>query len=614
MTTSGAWLAISGAAVLLAAGAFSVSASVQAVPGTPFVLGSRVVASAEPPVSLPSTSPSIVTLFQHQAFDDHGNGSSTAARPHPFRFAPPRGHPEDWEKVVLEVDFSIPAGRQYDRTVAIWLGGVNLYFATTMEPEPDLAQHWHVARDLTDYSALFRKRRTGQIILNNWISPTTNQPIYVTARLLFYPRKAGHAAPAGADRVYPLSSDPIGKQQALNTPDDILSRRFTFPRNVERAYLDVIAQSQAHDERWYTCVDNRYLEKTRDYSLEAFEACDGGGFRGVEVLVDGKPAGLAPVYPWIFAGGIAPHLWLPTPGIQTLNFIPFRVDLTPFAGLLDDGEPHSVSVRVLGADHFFNVAANLLIYQDPHSAQLHGELLRDTLSETEPAGLTVQDDLHANQAGRIVGTIQTLMAQSYVSRGLLHTSRGDLITTVRYTEAFRNHQTFERPGATRYHETITQNTTVSTQVDRDLNGRLQNSISFQQQDPLSLDVRKTMVTTGQDFTALVAMRQGHEISLRRTNASGDTYHALLEENVDARDRAYGKTIPPPLDRSNFDHQEAGQETVQFKDSLGSCYDAEIVSREERLTAVHEGMGCPDHSQHLNSRSRPDNPWLMPLHP
>jgi hypothetical protein len=132
-----------------------------------------------------------------------------------------------------------------------------------------------------------------------------------------------------------------------------LPRGIRFPRNVEGAYLDVIAQSQAHDERWYSCVDQAYLEKTRDYSLESFEGCDGGGFRGVEVPVDGKPAGLAPFYPWIFTGGVAPHLWLPTPAIQTSNFIPTRVDLTPFAGLFDDGKPHIVAVRVLGTDHFF---------------------------------------------------------------------------------------------------------------------------------------------------------------------------------------------------------------------------------------------------------------------
>lgn len=614
MNSARASLAVLVASVLLPACAVSVSTSAQAIAGESLVPGSRVVASAEPPISRPSTRPCIVFLFQHEAFDDQGNGSSLAARPHRFRFVPPAGCRGEWGKVVLEGDFSVPAGRQFDRTVTIWLGGVNLYFGTTMEPQPDLGQHWHVARDLTDYSAVFREGQTGEIILNNWISATTNQPIYATARLLFYPREAGRAAPDIADRVDGLSGDPGGEQQALNTPDETLSRRFTFPRNVERAYLDVIAQSQARDERWYTCVDQRYLKETRDYSLEAFEACDGGSFRGVEVLVDGKPAGLAPVFAWIFAGGIDPHLWLPTPGIQTINFIPFRVDLTPFAGLLDDGNPHTVGVRVLGANHFFNVAASLLLYEDHHRARLQGELLQDTLSEKQPAGITVQSTLHADQAGNIAGMIQTDVALSYVIGGRLRTSRGNLITTVRYMEKFRNHQTFDRPGAKRYDETIEQNTTVSMTVHRELDGRPKNSFVFQQEDPFSLVVRKTMVTTGQDFVARVTVRQGHETAVRKMNSSGEVYHALLEENLDAQDLANGESIPPPLDRSNFNYEESGRETVQFKDSLDSCYAAEIVSHEERMTAVHESVGCADHGNQLNNRSRPDHPWLMPLDP
>ncbi len=166
----------------------------------PVVVGSRGVAQVEPPVARPLSSPCVVNLLEHEAFDDHGDGSSMAAHPHPFKFSPPRGCGDAWGKVVLEVDFSVPAGRQYDRTVALWLGGVNLYFATTMEPQPDVALHWQVARDLTEYGSLFRKGQMGQMILNNWISAETNQPIYVTARLLFYPGGSGKGKRRGRAR------------------------------------------------------------------------------------------------------------------------------------------------------------------------------------------------------------------------------------------------------------------------------------------------------------------------------------------------------------------------------------------------------------------------------
>ncbi len=599
------WLA------LLAACAASV-AGLHAATATRFELGSRVAATAEPPVSRPAVKPCAVTLFSHEAFDDQGDGSSMAARPHRFEFAPPKGCTGGWSKVVLAMDFSVPAGRQFDRTVALWLGGVNLYFGTTIEPEPGVAQHWHVERELGDYAALFRSAQPGQLILNNWVSPTTDQPIYVDARLLFYPASAAQPAAAAADRVYALSSDPRGEQTPLQDGAQELSRTITFPRNVERAWLDVIAQSQAHDERWYTCVDKAYLERTRDYSLESFEACDGGSYRGVEVRVDGQPAGLAPVYPWIFTGGVAPHLWLPTPAIQTTNFIPARVDLTPFAGLFDDGKPHTVAVRVPGADHFFNVAANLLVHLDPHANELSGEVTRNTLAAQQPAGLVVRDTLHADAAGRIVGTIDTDMAQEGEVAGRLRTPRGVIATTVHYTVGFRNHQTFARPDDRRYDETIDQLGTMSLAVERTLDGKRLDGYTVQQRDPLYLASRKTMHGTGQDFTAEVAMRQGHRIEAAHSGAQGKPYRAVLDEHLATRDHADGKTIPDPLDRSDFAHAEAGSEQATFTDSLGSCYRTGLQSRDERLSVVSEGEGCPGKVNRLDGRSRPDHPWLLPL--
>ena len=95
---------------------------------------------------------------------------------------------------------------------------------------------------------------------------------------------------------------------------------------------------------------------------------------------------------------------------------------------------------------------------------------------------------------------------------------------------------------------------------------------------------------------------------------GGSYHAALSENLSVSDREYGKTIPPPLDRSSFDHNESGQEIVLFRDSLGSCYATQVQSQEEQVTGVREGVNCPGGSNHLESSSRPDNPWLMPLIP
>ena len=100
------------------------------------------------------------------------------------------------------------------------------------------------------------------------------------------------------------------------------------------------------------------------------------GFRETEVTIDGQPAGVAPVYPWIYTGGIDPLLWRPIPGVQTLNFVPYRVDLTPFAGRLSNGKPHTVSVNVFNANSGFSTTATLLVFQDHGATQITGAVTR----------------------------------------------------------------------------------------------------------------------------------------------------------------------------------------------------------------------------------------------
>lgn len=589
-------------------------------------VGSRVVASIAPPVARPKAAPCVVTLLNHETFGEPGDASSMAAQPHPFRFVWPTAcsgaQAGPWAKVVFEADFSVPAGRQYDRTASLWLAGINLYFGTTMEPQPDLAEHWHVERDLTDYSALFRAAARGtlrgQMILNNQISAETSQPIEVTARLLFYPVARGAQAPEVPDHVYSLSASALGEPAVLATSQQSLVGTVRLPQNVERAYLDVIAQSQLMDERWYTCVDQKYLVQTRPYSLEAFEACNGGSLREVEVLVDGRPAGLAPVYPWVFAGGLAPHLWLPTPGIGTLNFIPYRVDLTPFAGLLDDGRPHQIAVRVLGANHFFNVAANLLVDQDHAQAALHGQLLEDTLPLSEPGGLKVVAHLSRGQLGATIGTLTTSLRQRYHLRGVLYTEQGNLVSSVDTSVHFLNQKRFMQPASREYTEQIDQQSLVMSVTSRRLGSRTLARYTEAQSAPFSMLARKSFLPgadrLSQNFTAQVVVRQGRRLTLAGLLAPGERYRAQLVQSLTARDRASGPAISPPLSLEAFDHQQSGQAELRYVDSAGSCLSLWLATKAERIAAVRQGRSCAEHRNVLLDRSRPTEPSLMPLLP
>ena len=77
-------------------------------------------------------------------------------------------------------------------------------------------------------------------------------------------------------------------------------------------------------------------------------------------------------------------LWFPIPGVQTLNFTPYRVNLTPFAGLLSNGQPHTVSLSVYNADNYFSATASLLLYTDPGSTQTSGAITENTLTGPSP--------------------------------------------------------------------------------------------------------------------------------------------------------------------------------------------------------------------------------------
>src|SRR5262245_4437097 len=108
------------------------------------IVGSHDPATADPSVPRPPTQPCVVTLFTDVTFANFS--------PKPFAYAPPGACAGPWAKVVLEADFAVTAGRQFDRTANLWIGGAAIYFGTTAEPSRTVAPRWHVERDVTDYS------------------------------------------------------------------------------------------------------------------------------------------------------------------------------------------------------------------------------------------------------------------------------------------------------------------------------------------------------------------------------------------------------------------------------------------------------------------------------
>jgi len=375
-----------------------------------------------------------------------------------FQFTPPAGCPGPWEKIVFTADFNVTAGRQFDRTAVIDLGYVNIYFGTTPEPRHNLSPSWHVERDETEYAALFTSPQTGHVILGNVVNSTFTGVISGSAALEFYPAEGQGNLENGnkpADAVIPLTqsngSGGINEPAFLFTTTDQLATTLTLPQNIERAYLDVISQSQINDEFWYTCVPN-------DVTVE-LQSCGNTAFREAEVSIDGQPAGVAPVYPWIYTGGIDPFLWEPIPGVQALNFVPYRVDLTPFAGVLSNGQPHSVAVSVFNADSWFSATGTLLLYLDHGSQQVTGEVTTNTLSSAPNP--SVKEELQTDSSGNVTGTVTTTASRDFSIAGFVNTSRGRIDTQVTQNVNFNNTQTFNITSSV-YTQDVSQQTEVQS--------------------------------------------------------------------------------------------------------------------------------------------------------
>lgn len=545
-------------------------------------VGSSNVTTADPAVPRPPGTPCVVQLFQGDTFNDFGT--------RPFSYAPPTGCGTHWSKVVLEADFSVTAGRQFDRTASIWLGGVNLYFGTTEEPSSTVAPSWHVERDLTDYSALFRNAGQGQAILWNLVDSTYTGVIHGSAKLLFYP--ASIVAPAGQvpDAVYPLGSDAVGNTTELDTPSSQLAKTLTLPRNVERAYLDVFAQSQNADEFWYTCVPDQYASEVQE--------CGGGNFREAEVSIDGQPAGVAPIYPWIYTGGIDPYLWRPVTGVQTLNFMPYRVDLTPFAGELSDGAPHTVAVSVAGAAHYFSATASLLVYLDPHAKQVTGKVIRNTLVGQPPTP-TIGDTLSTDANGNVSGDITTSLSRHFVIAGYADTSHGRVETTVNQTVGFADTQGFTINGST-YRQVVDQLTsmegTSTSRVGRFVTNRFHQQLRY----PLYLDYDQVMASDG-STSVTTTVRQGYRQHIAQQLAGITLYDASVDNTVKSADTL-------DFDASGNFAGHTGQASTQafaFHDSLGGCYRTDVASSGGVVTAYTSGKGCAGGYNHVLWFSHPD---------
>ena len=491
----------------------------------------------------PRTPPVKVTLFQNLAFTDF--------TPKTFHYAPPPGGSRRWAKVILVADYSVTPGRQFDRTAQIFLGRTNVYFGTTMEPSRDVGPTWHVERDVTDDSALLRTPQTGEAILGNIVNETYTGIIRGSAFLLFYPPDRNTPPAETPDIVLPLPNK-SGGAAGISGPDGALTETFTFPTNVVRAYLDLITESQGQDEFWYLGVPDALAEKLHTFG--------GTAFREAEVKVDGKPAGVAPVYPWIYTGGMDPSLWRPIPGVQTLNFVPHRVDLTPFAGVFSDGRPHQVSVRVFNGGSSFSVAGALYLYCDPISKVVKGAVTMDTLGAAPTPTVVQKIVMDGDETS---GPVSVTSARHFTLAGYVLTSRGRVDTRIVQDVRFASAQQFDI-SPTREVQNLQQTmrlwATTTTRTGPQIVVR-RRTLAY----PLAI-LSTRLVRTDKSASRATTVRQGYQATERVTRNGLPVFSGALSNDVTPTD-----TVQFDAAGKFADRQSRSAQIYSYSDSQGHRY-------------------------------------------
>jgi hypothetical protein len=524
----------------------------------PPAIGSTSPVQADLLVVRPTSTPCTVPLFTQQGFNDFNDKS--------FQYTPPAGCPGPYSKIIFSSDFSVTAGRQFDRTLFVAIGGINVFFGTTQEPSAAVSPAWHVERDITDYAAALAAPQAGFASLGNLVDSTYTGLITGSGSLLFYPADANNPAAKVPDTVLPLSSDAV----SLASSTDQLSQTFTLPTNGERVYLDVIAQSQASDEFWWTCAPS-------DIASEV-ENCGNSGFRETEVSIDGTPAGVAPIYPWVYTGGIDPRLWRPTVGVQTLNFVPYRVDLTPFAGLLANGAAHTIALSVFNAQDHFATTATLLIFRDPGAATVTGSVISNTLSAAPVPVVT--ENLTTADDGSITGPVSVTSTRDFAIAGTLQTSHGTVVTTVAQTINFSNVQNYTITDSV-YGQTIAQSTSIisiTTAVAPDATTAVESSLQW----PISLNYTYTVNADGSSAqTSQIDQAYTSNIANRPNGVAG--YSSSLNDHVISADTL----LFDSSGNSVGSNTGSGSQQYQFSDTDGSCYDRTVSASAGAVTAVND---------------------------
>ncbi len=515
--------------------------------------------TADRPVPVPPTPSCTVTL----ASDYVTNAPSGAPQDYQGTFDPPAGCPGPWAKVVLHWTGQ-EAGRQYDRAGEVTLGGAEIFFTSTPEPDP-AGITWHAEKDVTEYTSLFTPGQPYTISVPNYLNSVDTGVMHISVSLTFYEPDAAYPAPRTPNEVIGLGT------QYLASPQDVATFHLTgLPRNLTRALVEVYPKGNACDEFWYGGLPNDFVSAHPSAGL-----CGGGPYREIDVSLDGQPAGATIPFPNIFTGGINPLLWRPIPAVDAFNLQPRDINLTPFVGQLTDGDSHALTMSITNAQSYWSLTPNLLLYTDPSTSQTTGALTEDTLSQ--PTSITASEQ---TGAGHVNYTVSA--RRSGTLSGWVQTPSGRVTTTITTSLSFANTNVFELRN---YRQQTTSNQTLETVTTTQGPSGTEVSIT-KEQDPLTA-VEMFQQPTRTNWFLLPAHVVASKTVVTSQSENGTLVFASRLANTTS-----GSGVLSEYDSGQYRLANGtDRQTYEYSDSTGVCYDHRITAAQGSVTSDRLSTSC-----------------------
>ncbi|KAI0181234.1 hypothetical protein GGR52DRAFT_24737 [Hypoxylon sp. FL1284] len=281
-----------------------------------------------------------------QVIAEHSFGNSYGA-PFVGAYAPPTGECADFTTAVFNLSVA-SAGQQYDRLATLWLGDVEVWRTSTAMPVA-AGIRWSLQKDVTAWRALLARDQKLVLDLGNLVDGDRYTGLFnVTLEALYF-NDEYEAGFTPAPYIYPISTlaSSSDAPSLFSLPGDSGAVNLTLPRNAESAVVSLMASGNGAEEFWFTNVPSEYVDTFPENPGWLYGYSP---FREVQLLIDGQLAGVSWPFPILFTGGVDPGAWRPVVGIDAFELPAFEVDVTPWLGLLTDGQPHTFQFCVVGFD------------------------------------------------------------------------------------------------------------------------------------------------------------------------------------------------------------------------------------------------------------------------